>query len=124
MKKYWSLLSGIYALLFSAACSTPAQIDLPEKAILIDVRTEAEFAQRFIPGSILIPHNKIVQQISGKVSDKKTPIVIFCRSGRRSAIAKKSLHELGFITVIDLGGINAAAEKLGKEVIVNKNQPL
>lgn len=122
MKKFLMLVCGICALLFSGACSTPDQqtADLPDGTILIDVRTEAEFSEKFIPGTILIPHDKIAQKISEKAPDKNTPIALFCRSGRRSAIAGQTLTRLGYKNVTDLGGIDDAAKKLKKDIIVNK----
>lgn len=120
MKFFTAICIGLTALLFAAGCSTAPARQLPETAILIDVRTSEEFDQRSLPGTILIPHDKIAETIFQKVSDKNTPIAVFCRSGRRSAIARKTLIDLGYTNITDLGGIEDAAKSLGKEIIVNK----
>jgi phage shock protein E len=73
-------------------------------AVLIDVRTEEEFADGALPGATLIPHEQIAQRIAAVAPDKDTPIVLYCRSGRRSGIAQDSLQALGYTRVINAGG--------------------
>ncbi len=77
------------------------------KFILIDVRTPQEHNDGYIPGTDkLIPHDEIEQrykELEGISRD--TTIVLYCRSGRRSEIAKKKLIELGFKNVLNAGGI-------------------
>lgn len=71
---------------------------------IIDVRTAEEYAAGFIPGAILKPYDAM----PGNVAElpKDTPIVLYCRSGRRSAIAKSTLVAAGFTNVADFGGID------------------
>lgn len=76
-----------------------------EKFILIDVRTEEEHKEGHIPGTDLnIPHDKI-EDINNIVRDKQTKLILYCRSGRRSEIAKETLKKLGYKNVINAGGI-------------------
>lgn len=75
------------------------------KAVLIDVRTPEEFRILRIPGSILIPDYEIKDKIAGVVPDKDTTIIVYCRSGNRSRNAAKTLIEMGYTRVFDLGGI-------------------
>ena len=75
------------------------------KAVLIDVRTPEEFRILRIPGSILIPDYEIKDKIADVVPDKDTTIIVYCRSGNRSRNAAKTLIEMGYTRVFDLGGI-------------------
>jgi len=72
--------------------------------ILIDVRTPAEFAAGHIPGAVNIPYDLLAGSLP--TEDREDTIVVYCRSGRRSAIAKNTLESLGFTRVLDFGGIN------------------
>lgn len=73
--------------------------------ILLDVRTPEEYQEKHIPGSILVPDYELKDKITAQVPDTKTKIVVYCRSGRRSAASAKVLAELGYENVYDLGGI-------------------
>lgn len=71
-------------------------------ARLIDVRTPSEFANGHLPGAINIPVSELAGRAS-ELGDKSKPVVLYCRSGARSARAKKSLEDAGFAKVSDLG---------------------
>lgn len=73
-------------------------------AVLIDVRTADEFASGALPGAKLIPHGDIAARIAEVAPDKNTPVVLYCRSGRRSSIAQNELQALGYTQVINAGG--------------------
>jgi phage shock protein E len=75
------------------------------KVLLIDVRTADEFAAGHIAGSKLLPYDEIIARTSELPTDPQTPIIVYCRSGRRSAIAAETLVGLGFTEIYDLGGI-------------------
>lgn len=76
-------------------------------SVLIDVRTTAEFAEGALPGAEQIDHTQIANHISTLAPDKDTPIVLYCRSGRRSGIAEDSLRALGYSNLINGGGYEA-----------------
>ena len=76
-----------------------------EDHILLDVRTEEEFAEAHIEGAILIPHDEIAIRAETELSDKEAVILVYCRSGRRSAAAAETLAGLGYARVFDFGGI-------------------
>ena len=75
-----------------------------ENAILIDVRQPDEFERGRIPGARNVPSQKL-RDFSLEVTDKDTPIYVYCLSGARSARAARALRGVGFTNVIDLGGI-------------------
>ncbi|MCL2125548.1 MAG: rhodanese-like domain-containing protein [Oscillospiraceae bacterium] len=80
-------------------------IDGDEEYILLDVRTEAEYLQQRIDGAILIPHTEINTAAPDKLPDKDMIIIVYCRSGARSAAASKALAQMGYTRVYDFGGI-------------------
>lgn len=84
-------------------------------AVLIDVRTPEEVAQGSIPGSRHIGYEEIGQRIAEVAPDKNTPIVVYCRSGRRSSIAQDSLTDLGYSRVINGGGYLDLKTALNKD---------
>ncbi len=71
-------------------------------ALLVDVRTPAEFAQGHIPGAINLDVNSDSFASSIRQWDRNRPILVYCRSGRRSARACSMLHETGFTQLLDL----------------------
>jgi len=74
--------------------------------IILDVRTDAEYFENRIEGSVLIPDYEIGARAETELPDKGTFILIYCRSGRRSANAARELIGLGYTNVFDFGGIN------------------
>lgn len=77
-----------------------------EEFVILDARSEAEFAEGHIPGAIVIPHDEISEKAEGEILDKDIPIFVYCRSGRRSKIAAEALVSLGYSEVYEFGGIN------------------
>ncbi|MBS1196543.1 MAG: rhodanese-like protein [Proteobacteria bacterium] len=83
------------------------------QATIIDVRTPEEFAAGHIPGAVNIPVDRIesgIASIKGLGKDKQ--ILLYCRSGRRSAIAKEILEKQGFRKIHDGGGMENFAKTL------------
>jgi phage shock protein E len=76
-----------------------------DSIVLLDVRTEFEYSQESIPGSILIPLDRLSQEVEERIADKENPVFVYCRSGNRSLTASKTLVKLGYKEVYDLGGI-------------------
>lgn len=80
-------------------------------ALLLDVRTEAEYAEKHLDGSLLIPHTELPTRmdevLAAQGGDKSKPIVVFCRAGGRAGIAKTALLGAGFTEVTNLGGIDS-----------------
>lgn len=76
-----------------------------ESYTLLDVRTEEEYAEKHIPGAVLIPDTEIAQRAEEELHDKEEPIFVYCRSGRRSKLAARELADLGYKNVYEFGGI-------------------
>ena len=74
--------------------------------VILDVRTPEEFKSGYIEGAINIPIAELPQRMS-EVGPKDRAVVVYCRSGSRSAAAAQRLAENGFADVIDLGPMSA-----------------
>ena len=90
------------------------KMKLPDNAVLLDVRQANEFNAGHIDGAVLVPHDMIAEKIGAVVPDKNTPVYIYCRSGRRSAIAVEAMRKLGYTNLTDLGGMDEAKKRLRK----------
>ena len=75
-----------------------------KQALLIDVRTVEEYAQGNLEHSVLLPYEEIGTGISTLTEDKDQALYLYCRSGRRSGVAKDTLERLGFKNVHNIGG--------------------
>jgi len=76
-----------------------------EGIIILDVRTEEEFAEGHIPNAVLLPDTEVKQRAEELLPDKEQTILVYCRSGRRSALAAQELADMGYTNVYDFGGI-------------------
>ena len=73
-------------------------------ALVIDVRTEDEFADGHYEGARNIPVNLLPNRLA-EIGAKERPIVVYCASGARSAMAAKMLKASGFTDVTNAGGL-------------------
>ena len=80
-------------------------INTVENAVLIDVRTAEEFNEGHLDNAINVSSTVIKFNIKAHVTDLETPIIVYCRSGRRSAESADILVNLGYKNVYDMGGI-------------------
>lgn len=82
-----------------------ARMDSGEEVLILDVRTKEEYDAGHIPSAILLPNEEIGIEAPELLPDKDAQILIYCRSGRRSAEAAYKLVALGYTGVYDFGGI-------------------
>jgi phage shock protein E len=75
-----------------------------EPYYLVDVRTWDEYETGHIPTSINIPFDSISERLPTPYTS--TLIIVYCRTGIRSAKARQSLETLGYSRVADFGGVN------------------
>lgn len=80
-------------------------MDENDSIIILDVRTQEEFDEGHLEGAVLVPDNEINQKAEEILLDKDVTIIVYCRSGRRSALASESLTKLGYSNIYDMGGI-------------------
>ena len=106
---------------FLVACSSPdasplaeispqeaSKLFTNETAVIVDVRTQAEWDAGHIPGAVHIPLSEVKGRLDEFKAFEGQEIVMQCRSGKRSAAAGKILLSAGYEDVSNLtGGINA-----------------
>lgn len=93
----------------NTAPTEKVQATAPIKLLLIDVRTSAEFAENGVKPAINIPYEKMSKEIKKYTKgNKDLEIKLYCRSGRRAGIALKTLEQLGYTNVTNLGDVKAA----------------
>ena len=73
--------------------------------LLVDVRTQAEFEEKHIPGAILLPVDDIKDGKLERLPDKSQIILIYCRTGRRAKDAAEYLAKKGYTNIYEIGGI-------------------
>ncbi|MDK2868312.1 MAG: hypothetical protein PWP51_2329 [Clostridiales bacterium] len=78
--------------------------EVPTGPLVIDVRTEEEFAYGAYPGSINIPLDELEDRI-GELEDKNRKIILYCASGARSAYGLQILKAYGYRNVENGGGL-------------------
>ncbi len=88
-------------------------------AVLVDVRTHDEYNSGYIENSLNIDYlsnnfSKNVEKL-----DKNIPIVLYCRSGKRSSLSANKLSELGFKEIYNLEGGILGWIETGNSVIFN-----
>lgn len=105
----------------------PLEVDVPATASslsdpdvqIVDCREPEEWDAAHVEGTRLIPLDSIAQRLDEL--DRNRPVIIVCRSGRRSLIAAKQLAAIGFVNVKSMnGGLIAWAEK-GLPLVVRKD---
>jgi len=77
-----------------------------EEVIILDVRTKDEYDSGHIENAVLLPVADIDTKAFGVFTNKDDKILVYCRSGNRSATASKLLIKMGYTEVYDFGGIN------------------
>ncbi|MFO0725510.1 MAG: rhodanese-like domain-containing protein [Myxococcota bacterium] len=104
----WVLFASLIAVVVLPVRA--AEVDAAKGAIkrgakLVDVRTPQEFAAGHLEGAVNIPLD-VVQKSPEQVGPKDKAVVVYCRSGHRSGMAKQRLLEAGFKEVYDLGAMS------------------
>ena len=80
---------------------------IKEGAVLVDVRTKSEYNSGHIDGAKLLPVDSInASNAKEVIASKDTVVIVYCRSGARSASAAKLLEELGYTNVYNLGAMS------------------
>ena len=115
MKKFILVILCLVLLVGCSSNSTKKTIGyveakekiINEQAILLDVRTQEEYDEAHINGAILLTLDSIDKDsIKEVVSDKSKPIIVYCKSGKRSSQALEILNQLGYDNVYDLGAMS------------------
>lgn len=111
MKNLKAIVTGLF--LVGCTSSTTYETISPQQAkemmdtqdvIILDVRERSEYQQGHIKNAQLIPLSQI-QANHQALPDKNQTLLVYCRSGNRSAKAAKKLIKLGYTHIYDFGGI-------------------
>ncbi|MBL4913179.1 rhodanese-like domain-containing protein [Shewanella schlegeliana] len=106
----WLLGLSVLLMMFSTiatAADQDAKVTwqkIEAGALVVDVRTPGEFAQGHLPNAINIPYEQINTKFANKQIAKDRSVVVYCRSGNRSGIAKQMLVSEGYTHVYNGGG--------------------
>ncbi|MDF1478519.1 rhodanese-like domain-containing protein [Leifsonia sp. H3M29-4] len=112
-------LAASVSLGVTACTAAPASetISVSAETVIIDVRTADEFDSGHLEGAI----NLDVQSASFDALAAQLPTdgdyVVYCRSGNRSAAAIERLQALGFTSLTNAGGLDAAATATGLDIV-------
>ena len=98
-------LSNRVGLISAAA----AKGHLKQGALIVDVRTVAEFNNGHLKRAINMPLDDIEMLAPQRVTDKRQVLLLHCQSGLRSGVARKKLVALGYTQAFNLGSYRRAA---------------
>ena len=102
----------------STDTTTPASdAMMPVENVVIDVRSPAEFAEGHLDGAVNLDLEGGVFEQQFSSLSKDGTYSIYCRSGRRSAVAVEMMKDAGYTYVIDLGGLEDAQQATGLEIV-------
>jgi phage shock protein E len=90
-----------------------ARAHLLQGALIVDVRSNAEFQARHLPNAIHIPLDEIDTLTVRRVKDKEKVLLLHCASGIRSQVARKRLAALGYRRAFNLGSYSRAERIVG-----------
>lgn len=110
------LLAAIFLLKRSGQIPlNQAKARLKNGALLIDVRTAAEYSSSHLPNAINLPLGEIEEALPRRVKDKGQSLLLHCQSGMRSGVACRKLKALGYANAFNLGSYARAAQILGHQ---------
>jgi len=92
-----------------------ARAYLQQGALVIDVRSNAEFQAGHLHYAIHIPIEELDTLVARRVKNKNQVLLLHCQSGMRSAVARRKLTRLGYAHVFNLGSYSRAARIVGRE---------
>ena len=118
-----ALLAG-FSLVSLAACegdsgSTELTTLKDATSTIIDVRSPEEFAAGHLEGAINLDYEGGTLEAELGSLDQDAAYIVYCQSGRRSALATTLMTEAGFTGVTDLGGIDAAAVQTDLKIVTD-----
>lgn len=113
----WIIVGGAllaFVLLKRLGLVAPAKAGelLRSGAIVIDVRSAAEFQARHLPGAVNVPLDALGEQIGRYAPTREQPILLHCLSGGRSGLAKAMLKRHGYVNAFNLGSYGRAEKIL------------
>jgi phage shock protein E len=112
-------LSGIAVLVALFGVNARAELSeaeareyLKRGALVVDVRTVAEFTTKSLTNVINIPLDEVKTKFPTMVTNKSDVVLLHCQSGRRSGLAVGQLRTLGYTNVFNIGSFEKAEKIL------------
>lgn len=100
-----------------------AQAEPSTAPLVVDVRTPAEFAEGHLPGAVNIPLDQLPQALIVDARLHQKPLVVYCRTGRRSTLAIALLAQHGIVDVRHLEGDYVAWTAAGHPIAKGDGPP-
>ena len=123
-KIYWALAAVLGLSLVVQQLQAADGVDVKQAqsmnkqgALLLDVREPDEYSAGHAPNAKLVPLGQLSSRLQELATYKDKPIVVMCRSGRRSAQAVSILKDAGFSQVSNVQGGIQSWENAGLEVV-------
>lgn len=118
-----ALLAG-FSLVSLTACSgdsgsTESTTLKDATSTIIDVRTPAEFAAGHLEGAINLDYEGGALEVKLGSLNQDAAYIVYCQSGRRSALATTLMKDAGFTSVTDLGSLDAAAVQTDLKIVTD-----
>jgi rhodanese-related sulfurtransferase len=111
----------------AAAPAEPAHLVTPAEAqqtlehtpgvVVLDVRTPEEYQAGHLRNAVLMPVKTVEATAAAVLKDKSQPVLVYCHSGSRSAVAAKILKAKGYTAVSDMTGGIVAWSAAGLPVV-------
>lgn len=106
----WLVMGGVFAGLMifkrlGQISAAKARELVQGGARLVDVRSAAEFSSGHIPGAVNVPVGELGAKLK-QLGAKDKPVIVYCASGTRSAMARSVLKGMGFTQVFNLGAMS------------------
>ena len=131
MKKLFLLIPLLLLFVFASGCGASGGDDLLYRQVsgeeamemmqtesgylIVDVRTAQEYAAGHLPNAVNIPNESIGKEMPPQLPDTEQLIFVYCRSGRRSKEAAQKLADMGYLNIVEMGGINDWPGEITKE---------
>ncbi len=107
------ILLFLFAIVMHTAHAGDVGFHGTKPAIIIDVRTPEEFIAGHLDGAVNMPLDQLNTKIKTATRiGKESPILVYCRSGHRSGLAKVQLKQMGYTRIFDGGGMSTLAGQL------------
>lgn len=91
----------------------------PGSYLILDVRSDAEFAAGHLEGALHVPHDQLEARLSSLREHEGEPVLVYCKSGRRAALAAETLAEAGFTKLRHLQGDYDGWVAAGRPVVTD-----
>ena len=113
------VLATLVAVGALTACSGES-VDVTDETVILDVRTPEEFVEGHLAGAqnIDVSADDFDERVTQLDTDAQ--VVVYCRSGNRSADAVERMEGLGFTDLTDAGGLQQASDATGLAIVAGQ----